>query len=131
MIFRDKAVGFRDPISGDIVGEVEWTQWDYALVDAVQLIEDYSNQHGIPIWDAEADNVEIEAHRKIDKFEAAKHRITGRDKYKGQPGEYFVPVPKKRFGEWPTFESWLEAQDTEKPQPSPFDDDEKSFVQGR
>lgn len=114
------------------MGEVDWSPWDYALVDAVQLIEDYSNQHGIPIWDAEADNVEIQAHRKIDKFEAAKQKTTDTKKYKPLAGEYFVPVPVKRFGEWPTFEEWLEKQTAATQQPqSPFlEDDGKSFVQG-
>lgn len=118
MIFRDQAHQFRDTRSGEVVLEPEWTGWDYALVTALQLIEDYSTPQGIPIWevDESAENVLVEAVRKIDRFEAAKSRTTSRKNYKARAGEVFTPRVTLRWGEWPTWESWVERQSDSAPE---------------
>lgn len=64
----DPAYGFRDPINGEVVGDVTWTDWDYALVHALQLIEDYTDANGIPVWEKESDKMVVEAVKKIDRF---------------------------------------------------------------
>lgn len=60
--------------------------------------------------DENADNVEVVAVKRIDKFEAAKERITQKKNYKPTPGERFVPKVNLKWGEWPTFKEWVEYQ---------------------
>lgn len=86
-----------------------WTSWDFAIITALQVIKDYTNQHGILAWDAEADrDVDIIAVRKKDRFEAAKTAVTSRKSHKPIPGEYYVPKLKLMEGsEWPTMRDWL------------------------
>ena len=107
MIMRDHYYGFRDPITFEESEEPYWLDWDYALADALQTIEDHTNQHGILVWEAESERVEISAVKKIDKFEAAKTARTSGKKYKAAAGEYWVPKVDLRGGEWPTHEEWI------------------------
>lgn len=115
MILGDPHALHRDPITGEPTGSPEWTRWDYALVHALQLIEDYSDENGMVIWEKESESVVVEAVRKTDRFEAVKERITGASKYKRSAGEYFVPrlslVPWEK--EWPTFKDWVDEQNKE------------------
>lgn len=112
VIFQDQYFGYRDPFNGNPLQEPEWSTWDYVLISALQLIEDYSTEYGLPIWevDENADNVDVVAVKRIDKFEASKERITSRKNYKPTPGERFVPKAILNWGEWPTFEDWVEYQ---------------------
>lgn len=107
----------------------EWISWDYALVHAQQLIEDYTDNHGNLVYEVQSDRVTVEAVRKIDKFEEAKERITSRKNYKAQAGEYYIPRLDKRSKEWPTFEEWVVEQNNSaekdqqnQPGPDPEDD---------
>lgn len=114
MIMHDGQYGFRDLHSWKRFGEVEWLEWDYVLVEALQLIEDYTTDSGLLAWEADSDRVEVEAVRFTDKFEAARERSTSRKNYKAIPGERYRPRVKLRRGEdWPTFEEWVESQVTE------------------
>lgn len=101
-------------MNGDPCGEPEWTTWDYALMSALQLIEDFTDQNGLPVWEKESDRVIVEAVRKTDKFEAAKEKTTNKKNYKSVPGEYFVPrlklMPGWEEDGWPTFQEWAESQ---------------------
>lgn len=112
MILGDQFALHRDPISWEEEGEPGWTPWDYALVHALQLIEDYSDSNGLVIWEKDSADVIVEAVRKTDPFEAVKDRITGSKNYKRQSGEYFVPrlQLKPWVDEWPTFRDWVEEQ---------------------
>jgi len=114
---QDPHYGFRDPVSWEPVGEVEWTTWDYALMSALQLIEDFTDQNGLPVWEKEADHVIVEAVKKVDKFESAKERTTSKKNYKSTPGEYFVPrmklMPGYEEDDWPTFDEWARSQQEE------------------
>lgn len=67
----------------------------------LQLIEDYSTEYGLPIWevDENADNVDVVAVRRIDKFEASKEKITSKKNYKPAAGERFVPMVIRIDGE--------------------------------
>lgn len=78
----------------------------------LQLIEDYSTEYGLPIWevDENADNVDVVAVRRIDKFEASKEKTTSKKNYKPAAGERFVPKAILNWGEWPTFEDWVKYQ---------------------
>lgn len=128
----DPAYGFRDPINWEVVGEVTWTDWDYALVHALQLIEDYTDANGIPVWEKESEKMVVEAVKKIDRFEAAKSSATGGKNYKATPGEYFVPRLTKVYWAdkdyYPTFEEWIQDQMESDPGYEP--PEEPQFIQG-
>lgn len=95
--------------------------WDFALAEALQTIEDYTNQHGILAWEADSERVDVSAAKKIDKFESAKQRNTGRKNYKAEPGEYFVPHLELLGGEWPTMAEYVRGQMLENPDSAPLE----------
>lgn len=107
----DDWVGHRDPITGQPVGNKDdWTEWDYALMYAVQTIEDFTTQDGILAWEIDEDGVRVDAIKKFNKFEAAKQRKTGGKNYKPTPGEYFVPSIRPPIGKekHQTIREWRE-----------------------
>lgn len=114
MILGDKYALHRSPFSGEPFAEPEWTSWDYQLVHAVQLIEDFTDSNGILVWEKESDKVRIGALQKVDKFEAAKEAITSGKNYKADKGEYFIPDVKLHHwikeDDWPTHREWIESQ---------------------
>ena len=93
----------------------EFTSWDYALMDAFQTIEDFTDQKsGIPIWELDDEAVYVDAVRKFNKFQQAIDNATkGSDKkpYQPAPGEYFVPdlsTRRKDADGNPIFQSYSE-----------------------
>lgn len=119
-IMGDDWFGHRHPLTGEPRGDKdEYTPWDYALMNAFQTIEDYTDKtSGLPVWEVEGEGVEVDAVKKINKFQAAIDNTTkGTEKkpYKPRPGEYFVPRMFSRkvdeHGEevYPTFREWVEA----------------------
>lgn len=90
----------------------EWIEWDYILVRLLQTIEDWTNEHGLLVYEIDdpMERTFVDAVKKIDKFEAAKHHRTSGKKYKPTPGEYFIPEIKKRSKEWPTMREYVEHQ---------------------
>ena len=109
MITQDHHVGHRDENTGDVLGS-GWTQDDFMLFDAYQTIDDFSDQHGILVWDKESDRVDIWATHKVDKFESAKDRAAGKKGRKPIAGEYWVPdvrlIPGYEDEGWPTITEW-------------------------
>lgn len=79
-------------------------------MDALQVLEDYTDKHGLPVWVTEAERVEIWANEKTDKFQAAIDQKTQRKNYKARPGTTFVPEVVVRYGEKPTYSEWLKEQ---------------------
>lgn len=115
----DDWFGHRDPFTGEPLGDKdEYTAWDYALMRAFQTVEDYTDsKSGLPIWELDDEPVEVEAIRRINKFQKAIDLATkGTDKkpYKPIPGEYFVPRmfsrKKDENGEevYQTFREWVQ-----------------------
>lgn len=110
---RDDWYGHRDPETFEPVGDKdEWLDVDYALLSALQTLEDYTDQHGLLIWEVQdpKNRVEVAAHMKIDPFEAAKEIKTSGKNYKKKPGEYYVPKLTLLSKEWPTMEEFIEHQ---------------------
>ncbi len=117
VITRDDWFGHRDPLSGNPQGDKdEWTGWDFALVDAYQTIEDYTDQYGILRWVQDDEQVEILAQRKVHKFDAARIKKTSGKNYKVTAGEYFVPsILSHRKDDngrpvYQTFREWVKTQ---------------------
>lgn len=97
----------------------EWIDWDHALIQALQTIEDYTDDSGILAWEREDEAVEIDAIKKVHKFKAAVDRATtGSEKhpYKAQPGEYFIPDLWSRRKDAngkeviQTYDEWMEKE---------------------
>ena len=110
MLTRDPLFGHRDWFTGGPVRDKdEWTDWDFALVSAFQLISDLTDRDGLLVHEVENERMMVHAVRKINKFHASRDRMTKGSKKKGyepQPGEYFVPELELRGGEWPTLEEY-------------------------
>lgn len=96
----------------------EWTDWDYALIDVFQTIEDYTDEYGILAWQRDDEAVVIDAKKKIHPFKQAVDQVTaGSEKrpYKAEPGEYFVPdIYSQRKDEngkevIQTYSEWIKA----------------------
>jgi hypothetical protein len=114
---RDEWYGHRNPLTGEELGDrTEWISWDFALLDAFQTIEDYTDDSsGVPIWELMDEEVDVQANRKINPFLAArdnKTKGTATKPYKPQAGEYFVPVivSLRPDGHIQTYSEWLKKQ---------------------
>lgn len=118
-IMGDDWFGHRNPFTGEPMGDRdEYLRWDWALLNAFQTIEDYVDpKSGHPIWELDDERVEVDALRKINKFQKAiDNRTKGSDKkpYKPLPGEYFVPEVYSREKDengddvFPTYREWVE-----------------------
>lgn len=114
MILGDKYALHRNPFSGEPFAEPDWTTWDYQLVHAVQLIEDFTDPNGLLVWEKESDKVIVSAVSKVDRYDAARESITSGKKYKAAKGEYFVPKLELHHwlkeDDWPTHREWIESQ---------------------
>lgn len=110
MILGDKYALYRDPFSNEPFDDPEWTTWDYLLVNAVQIIEDFTVDGGLLAWENESEAVDVFAVQKVNKFRAAESAYTNNKRNKELPGGYFVPkVQLKSWAkEWPTFKEWVE-----------------------
>lgn len=113
VIMRDDWYGHRDPFTWEEFGDKdEWLDWDYALIDAVQTIEDFTDDSGILVWEREDPNAVVNAVKKIDRFKEAVEDRTRGQNYKPSPGEYFVPdiQPFDEDGELQTYSQWIERE---------------------
>lgn len=92
--------------------KTDWTSWDYALMQAVQTIQDFTNDDGLLVWEVEEDEARMDIVKKINKFKAAVKRKTSGKTYKEAPGEYFVPVLRPPVGKerHQTIAEWREKQ---------------------
>lgn len=110
----DPHFGHRDFYSGKPDGKSdEWTAWDYALIQAYQTVQDWTDQHGNLVYEVDdpKERVIVSAVKKYDKFEAAKTRRTSGKNYKPDPGEYFTSKLDLKSGqEWPTLEEYIQAK---------------------
>lgn len=104
----------------------EWTVWDYRLIKAHYILQDWYRD-GIPIWWDESDRVTFDVKARTSKSRAAIERAQEAEskKKKSSHGKYFVAEPRLMDGgEMPTRDEWLEEQerkkgDAQKRQPPP------------
>ena len=107
---RDPYFGHRD-LNGEPNGDRdEWIEWDYLLISALQVIEDFTDRNGLLVWESESEEVDVVAERKIDPFQAAVERRTSRKGYKAAPGETFIPKLVLQGQKWPTHSDWVKQQ---------------------
>lgn len=117
----DEWFGKRDPFTGEPRGDRdEYTSWDWALQNAFQAIEDYTDdKSGLLIWELEDDNAYVNANKKYNKFQAAvdaKTRGKAGKAYQPEPGEYFVPELKSHVSDeegkpvFQTMREWIQAE---------------------
>lgn len=101
------AVIFSDP------SHTEWTVWDYRLIKAHFLLEDWYRD-GIPVWWDESDRVTFDAVARVSKSRAAIERAQDAASGKGKksvPGRYFIAEPRVMDGgEMPTRQEWIDEQ---------------------
>lgn len=124
------AVIFSDP------SHKEWTMWDYRLLKAQYILNDWYRD-GIPLWWDESENVAFEAEARISRSRAAIERAQEKaNKSKSTVhGRYFVAKPRAIGGtELPTRDQWIEEQERKKgikKTSSGFSGDTPNIVQGR
>ena len=111
---QDDWFGHRS-IWGDEVGNSsERIDWDFALIEALQTIEDLTDEHGLYRWEVEEDGVSVDSVKTHDKFQASIDRKTGKDKYKPEPGERWRPeIRPSRYredGEFQTITEWRNSR---------------------
>lgn len=110
---QDPHFGHRDPFTGGPLRDSgEWTDWDYAITGAFQLVNDLTDKHGLLVHETDSERVMVSAKKQTDRFQAAIDRATkgGKKGYNPSPGEYFVPVMELRYGDWPTVEEYFQRE---------------------
>ena len=125
MIMADDWFGHRHPFTGEPFGDKdEWTDWDFVLVEAVQLIEDWTDQHGLLAWEVDdpKERVQVVAKPRIDKFEQQREIMSAsesRGNKKPPKGRYYVPVVDlmKPATEWPGHQEYFEWLASQKESP--------------
>lgn len=115
-ILQDHYAHFRDSFSYEVDGTPVWTEWDFALLNALQTIEDYTDpETGELVFVEQSDRVTYDATRYTKKSVAAVERKTkGSDKkpYKSQPGERWRTKAKVMDGgELPTLSEFIAEQE--------------------
>jgi hypothetical protein len=124
------AVVFNDP------NHKEWTEWDFKLLKAHHLVQDWYRD-GIPIWWDESDRVTFDAKARVSKSRAAIERAqeAASKNKKPAPGRYFIAEPRVMDGgELPTRDEWLKeqvAKNSAKPVSKFNNDSGGKIVQGR
>ena len=106
---QDAHFGHRSPSSGKQITD-GWTEWDYALASAYQVIEDHTDENGLLIWERQAENVQVDAVKKVDRFRQQVERVTSKKSYKSTPGEYFTPKLELIDGDWPTRMEFIKSE---------------------
>lgn len=114
MVMKDPWYGHRDYFFEPDGDKGEWVAWDYSLASALQIIEDGTDKSsGLPHWMIDAEEADVIAVRRTDKFQAAiakKTKGTEKRPYKAQPGETWVPEVSHSYGgdqELPTYREYL------------------------
>jgi hypothetical protein len=114
VLFRDPWFGHRSWITWDAVGsQADWTDWDYAIATAMQMIEDGTTEEGLLIWEVSQEDVFVDPEKRFNKARQAIEDITSADNYKSKNGEYWVPILRQHGVEpghevFQTRREWIE-----------------------
>ena len=91
----------------------ELIDWDLALIQAVQTIEDLTDSNGLYVWELAEDGVSVDSIKTFDKFQASIDRKTSKKNYKPEPGEKWKarikPNRARGDGEFQTIAEWRES----------------------
>lgn len=102
----------RDFFTGEPIRPAdEWSDWDYVLVSAFELLNDLTDGDGNLAFEVENERMDVMAVKRTNKFHAARDRATKGSPKKGYtptPGEYFVPKLRLVGGKWPTIQEYWE-----------------------
>lgn len=114
---------------------VKWTAWDYKLLKAHYIIQDWYRD-GIPIWWDESERVAFDVSVRTSRSRAAIERAQEKaNKGKSQQhGKYYVVEPRViGGGELPTKDEWVEEQSKKSgnKKPNTSEVSEPTIVQGR
>lgn len=109
----DDWFGHRDVWGNPVGDKNERIDWDFALIHALQVIEEHTDSDGLLIWEYDVDGVNVTSEKKINKFHASVEKKTSKDGYKASPGERWLPRVKRVNGELPTFKEWRESKASE------------------
>lgn len=106
---QDHFAGFRDSFSFEVDAYPHWTDWDYSLATALQVIEDYTDpETGHLLFVEQSDRVTFDAIKYTKKSVAAVERKTSGKKYKATPGERWRTKPRVMDGgEMPTLAEYI------------------------
>ena len=94
----------------------EWNEWDFKLIKAHYILEDWYRD-GIPVWWDESDRVTFDAKARTSKSRAAIERAQeAQSKKKSKAhGVYFIAEPRVMDGgSLPTRKEWYEEQELKK-----------------
>jgi len=116
----------------------DWTLWDYRLIKAYYILQDWYRD-GIPIWWDESERVAFNAKARISKSRAAIERAqeAANKKKSSSHGRYFVAEPVVTDGgEMPTRAEWLEEQSRKQGKSQPISkfggsSDKEKVMRGR
>lgn len=124
MLTADEYYGHRHSITGKPRGDrEEWLPIDFLLARAYDEIKSFTRRSGVFEWVHDDPEVEIEAERDIDRFNAYVENVTkGTDKnpYKPVPGESWVPkiVSQREDKSVWSYTDWLDHLQSEAENPS-------------
>lgn len=99
---------------------MEWTKWDYRLIKAHYILQDWYRD-GVPLWWDESDRVTFDAKPRVSKSRAAIERAQEKQSKKKSKthGLYFVAEPRVMDGgEFPSREEWLDEQEHKNASPA-------------
>lgn len=115
VIMHDDWYGHRDPFTGDPKGDKdEWLEWDFLLLETLQMIEDHTDDTGLLVWETDDPAAVVDAIPKINKFDRAREVKESAKNFKRRPGTRYVPKlwsrRKDDEGEdrFQTFREWVE-----------------------
>lgn len=115
-LFADFYFGFRDLWSYEPDRTPHYTEWDFLLVSAAKLVEDYTDSETGQLMAYEySDRVDWDLEKRIKKSKAAIENRTSGKNYKAAPGESWIARPRAIDGEaLPTIREWIESEAAKK-----------------
>lgn len=96
----------------------QWNEWDFALAEARQVIEDYTDEDGLLIWERDSEDTVVKAYWKLNRARAAKERLQKKSKETPVGSSPIVELGLKPGRDWPTLESWWAEEQKKQAKPT-------------